>query len=170
MKNVVSNFQGSLGLSDQGKIANFTGSIQYSSCFQMHTDLWSILDYGSVNKWNIESLIKYPTINYTAFGCNNMSKFFITKNRFVLNLKKWKNSRCYFPIDILLLIKRWKEIVWHLGPHPILNTTRATWKAWFRVIAQPYLNMLSQWWHPTSTLTSLHKWSWLKFPLIHCFG
>ena len=28
--------------------------------------------------------------------------------------------------------------------------------------------MLSQWGHPTSTLTSLHKWSWL-FPLIQCF-
>ena len=59
----------------------------------------SILDYWSVNKWNIESLAKYPTINYAAFGCNNMSTIFnyqILADRFVLNLKKWKNSRFHF--------------------------------------------------------------------------
>ena len=36
-------------------------------------DDWSCA-YGS--KRNIKSLAKYPTINYTPFGCNNMSKFF----------------------------------------------------------------------------------------------
>ena len=28
-----------------------------------------------------------------------------------------------FPVDILLLVMRSEEIVWHLGLHPILNTT-----------------------------------------------
>ena len=63
----------------------------------VHIGLWVSKTSGS--KWNIESLVKYPTINYTTFGCNNMSKFFydqISADRFVLNLKKWKNSRCHF--------------------------------------------------------------------------
>ena len=26
-------------------------------------------------KWNIQSLAKYPVMNYTRFGCSNMAKF-----------------------------------------------------------------------------------------------
>ena len=54
------------------------------------------------SKRNIESLAKCPTINYTAFSCNNMSKFFhyqILADGFVLNLKKTQGA--IFPIDIL---------------------------------------------------------------------
>ena len=43
----------------------------------------------------------------------------ISADRFVLNLKIWKNSRCHFPIGILLLVVREEEIAWHLGPFPI---------------------------------------------------
>ena len=46
-----------------------------------------------------ESLVKYQTINYTAFGCNNMAKFFdylVLADRFVLKLKLYKDSRCHF--------------------------------------------------------------------------
>ena len=63
---------------------------------------WSKLSHWSVNngsKWNTESLAKYPTISCTAFGWNNMTKFGnykILADRFVLNLKMWKNSRCHF--------------------------------------------------------------------------
>ena len=52
--------------------------------------LFSNMDYWSVNKWNIELLAKYPTINCTGFGCNNMVEFFdyqMLGNRFVLKLK-----------------------------------------------------------------------------------
>ena len=43
------------------------------------------------SKRNIGSLAKYPVINYTAFSCNNISKFFdyqILAVIFVLNLNK----------------------------------------------------------------------------------
>ena len=48
----------------------------------------------------------------------------ILANRFVLKLKLCKNSSAIFPIDILLMVMRSEEIVWHFGQHPHLNTTR----------------------------------------------
>ena len=56
-----------------------------------------------------------------------MAKFFdyeILANRFVLKLELYKNSSAIFPIDMLLMVMRFKEIVWHLGQHPHLNTIR----------------------------------------------
>ena len=51
------------------------------------------MDYWSVSNsfmWNIESFVKYPTINYAGFGFNNMANFFdyqILADIFVLKLK-----------------------------------------------------------------------------------
>ena len=58
---------------------------------------------------NTESLIKYPTINYTGFSCNNMANYFdyqILANIFILKLKLCKNSSATFPIDILLMVMK----------------------------------------------------------------
>ena len=65
-------------------------------------------------------------MNYTGFSSNNMAKYFdyqILANRFVLKVKLCKNSCAILPIDILLMVMRSKEIVWHLGHYPHLNTT-----------------------------------------------
>ena len=63
--------------------------IQYSSCFHMRTDQWPILDYRSVNKWKQEE--------YCIIGQMPNNKLYqILADGFVLNLKKWKNSRCHF--------------------------------------------------------------------------
>ena len=35
-------------------------------------DCWSV---SHSFEWNVEPLAKYPTINYTCFGCNNMAFF-----------------------------------------------------------------------------------------------
>ena len=43
----------------------------------------------------------------------------------------------FFPIDILLLVMREEEIVWHLGPHPILNTTCARVATKLHYLTQP---------------------------------
>ena len=61
----------------------------------------------SGSKWNIESLVE-------------------CRPRFVLKLQMWKTEGALFPIDILLLVMRSEEIVWHLGLHPIVNTTCGT--------------------------------------------
>ena len=69
------------------------------TCLLTSGSIWITGQYACGSKRNIESLAKYPTINYTAFGWNNSTKFFnyqILADRFVLNLKVWKNSRCYF--------------------------------------------------------------------------
>ena len=61
---------------------------QYSTCLLTSSP---ICQYTCESKRNIESLTKYPTINYTAFGHNNMSKFLdyqILADRLILNLKK----------------------------------------------------------------------------------
>ena len=95
---------------------------QYSLCFHIHTDQWPTLDCESVNKWKqveIESLSKYPTINFTAFRWNNVTKFLnyqILAGRFVLNLRKWKNARCHFPVDILLLPGTRVNILYWIRP------------------------------------------------------
>ena len=81
----------------------------------------------SGSKRNIESLAKCSTISYTAFGCNNMSKFFyyqILADIFVLNMNKQENSRCHFSFDISLLVMRSQDFARHLGLHLHLNTTR----------------------------------------------
>ena len=44
----------------------------------------------------------------------------------------WKDSRCHFPIDILLLVMKSEKIVWYLGPHPIVNTTCVEATLWKR--------------------------------------
>ena len=70
-----------------------------STCLLTSSLIWDTGQYACGSNWNIESLAKYPTINYTAFGWNNMTIFLnyqILVNRFVLNLKMWKNSRCHF--------------------------------------------------------------------------
>ena len=51
-----------------------------SSGQKSHTGtIWNTGQYARGCKRNIESLAKYPTINYTTFSYNNMSKVFITK-------------------------------------------------------------------------------------------
>ena len=63
----------------------------------------------SGSKWNIESLAKYPTINYTGFGCNDMIKLFdyqLLVNTFVSKFELCKNSSAIFPFDILLMVMR----------------------------------------------------------------
>ena len=42
--------------------------------------IWNIGHYTRGSKRNIESLAKYQTINYTAFGYNNMSKKILSPN------------------------------------------------------------------------------------------
>ena len=69
---------------------------------------------------NIELFAKYPTINYYSILVLDVSAY-----RFVQKLKSCKNSYVIFPIDILLMVMRFEKIVWHLGHHPNLNTTRA---------------------------------------------
>ena len=62
-----------------------------SSCLLTSRSKWSTGLYACGSKWNIESLTKQSTINYTAFGWNNMAIFFnylILADRFVLNLKR----------------------------------------------------------------------------------
>ena len=81
-----------------------TGHIQYgirdnmdhllplaSTCLLTSGPIWTTGQCACGSKWNIEPIAKYLTINYTAFGCSNMSKFFdyqIVGDRVVLNLKK----------------------------------------------------------------------------------
>ena len=43
-------------------------------------------------------------------------------DKFVFKLQLCKISSAVIPIDILFMVKRSKEIVWHLGQHPHLNT------------------------------------------------
>ena len=74
-----------------------------STCLLTSSPKWATGQYACGSKRNIESLANYPTTNCTAFGWNNMSKFFFYKilaDRFILNLTLWKNSRCHFPTDI----------------------------------------------------------------------
>ena len=55
-----------------------------------------------------------------------MDTFFdhqISANIYVLKLKQYKNSSAIFVIDILIMVIRSKEIVWHLNQHPHLNMT-----------------------------------------------
>ena len=91
-----------------------------SICLLTHSPIWSTGQYTHGSKRNTESLAKYPTINYTAIGYNNMSKFFyhqILADRFVLNLKKWKNSRCHFSY--------WYSII----GHQVIRLLPGTWSA-----------------------------------------
>ena len=67
-----------------------------SNCLLTCSPIWATGQYACRSRRNIES---YPTINYTAFSCNNMSKSFycqILADGFVLNLKSEKNSRYHF--------------------------------------------------------------------------
>ena len=65
------------------------------------------MDHQSVSnsfKWDIESLAKYPTINFTGIGGNNMDKFIdyqILASTLILKLKKNENINTIFPTDIL---------------------------------------------------------------------
>ena len=62
-----------------------------STCLLTSGPIWTTGQCACGSKWNIEPIAKYLTINYTAFGCSNMSKFFdyqIVGDRVVLNLKK----------------------------------------------------------------------------------
>ena len=81
---------------------------QYSTCFLTSSPIWATGQHACGTRRNIEPSAKYPTINYTAFGWNNMTNFLnyqILADRFVLNLKKWINPRCHFSY--------WYSIVGH---------------------------------------------------------
>ena len=70
-----------------------------STCLLTSSPIWITGQYACGSRRNIEPLAKYLTMNYTAFGWNNMAKFFnypILADIFVLNLKKWINPRCHF--------------------------------------------------------------------------
>ena len=84
--------------------------------------IWATGQYACESRRNIETLAKYPTINYTVFGCNNMYKFFyyqILADRFVLNLKRWKNSRCHFPYWYSIIgheVIKFCQVPWSVSP------------------------------------------------------
>ena len=67
-------------------------------------------------------MAKYPTINYTSFSYNNIAKFLNTK------LKWCKNSSTNFPIDILLMVMKFEEIIWHLGHYLNMTHELQKWK------------------------------------------
>ena len=56
--------------------------------------IWTTGQYARGSKKNIESLAKYPTINYTALGCNFNCR--ILADRFVLILKKLQKLKMPF--------------------------------------------------------------------------
>ena len=51
--------------------------LQYFTSCLLYVDHWSV---SNSSKLKLESLAKYPTINYTAFGRNNMINFFGVPN------------------------------------------------------------------------------------------
>ena len=101
--------------------------------------------YWSVSNsfmWNIESLAKYPIINYAGFSCNNMANFLVYQilaNRFALKLNMWKNWRCHFSY--------WYPI----NGHEIRRNCLAPWSVslfeydlWIPIIAQCNFSFLSE--------------------------
>ena len=91
-----------------------------STCLLTCNPVWATGQYACGSRLGIKSLAKHPIINYTALGCNNMSKFFyyqILADRFVLNLKKWKNSRYHFSY--------WYSII----GHEVIRFCQAPWSA-----------------------------------------
>ena len=114
------------------KFGQWTSNPVASTCLLTSRPIWATGRYACGSKWNIEWLAKYPTVNFTAFGWNNIAKYFnyqILTNSFVLNLKMQK-KKLNVPF-FLLVFYYWswchKAFARHLGPYPIVSTTCDTW-------------------------------------------
>ena len=80
------------------------------------------IQYGTLASMHVEArgiLLHWPNTQQkkSAFSCNNRSKRFddlILADRFVLNFKKVKKLKVpFFPVDILLLVIRYKTFTRH---------------------------------------------------------
>ena len=97
-------------------------------------------------------MTKCPTINSTAFDWNNTAKTFnyqILADRFVLNLKKWKNSRCH--------LSYWYSTV----GHDVRRNCQAPWYV-SHTEYDPWWCFLTSKCHRNTTTPStdnVHSWS-----------
>ena len=94
-------------------------AVKHSSKYQCPS--WSV---SNPFKWNIQSLAKYPKINYTGISSNNMAKFIlyqILANILILKLKYNENISVILAIDILFMVMQSTIFVWHPGPYNLLE-------------------------------------------------
>ena len=108
-----------------------------STCLLTCSPIWVTGQYACGSRRSIKSLTKHSIINYTAFSCNNIPKFFyyqILTDRFVLNLKSEKNWRCHFSF--------WYSIIGLIWSHKILPGTLVRIPIWILpVVGQSFIQL-----------------------------